>query len=136
MKGQMSLEFLVIVAVSISILLIFMPVFGKAYNSVTYALDLYQASGLIEQIDEDISILNTLNVGSFFTIKSNPMYSYLILCKKNDITITIASDFKKKTLSRTTNMNLDCNEAFSSQTLLKIEKSTENMIKISKSNIN
>lgn len=106
-KGQISLEFLIVLFVMIAILLIFMPVFSKLQGSLLLALDVYNASKSLQEFQTNVSMLNTLENGSSFTFEQNYIFDANFNCDNNVLTIGLANNYQSKSLSK--ELALNCN---------------------------
>ena len=87
MKGQISMEFLIILAVSIALLLMFMPIYSKVYNSIHLNVDKYVAKKNANDIITKIKILNGMENGSFFTFTVSPTTEYNLICVNKEFSL-------------------------------------------------
>jgi len=129
-KGQISLEFLVLLVAMIAILIVFMPVFGKLQKSVLFALDVYSASSKLNEFKSNVSMLNTLDMGSSFEFDYKFINSVKFECKNNKVNFIISNSDLNKALSLDLSLNCDF-DLDTKQTRLFIEKSLQTDINIS-----
>jgi len=128
-KGQISLEFLVVLFAMIAILLVFMPVFSKLYKSVLLAVDVYNASNSLQEFKTNVSMLNTLEGGSSFVLELNFVNSVNFSCKDNIVQFIIDGAIRIKSLNIQIALNCDFESGL-------IKKSSYLITKISTNDLN
>ena len=106
-KGQISLEFLVVLFAMIAILVIFMPVFAKLFNSSLLMIDVYNASKKIHEFRANVSLLNTLENNSSFDMSFDFLYPVTLECNDKKVKFIISSNTLQKELFLP--LDLDCN---------------------------
>ena len=109
-KGQISLEFLVVLFAMLAILLVFMPVFSKLYSAVLLAVDTYNASNSLQELKTNVSMLSTLEQGSSFTFDLKFIHNVDFICQNRTMEFDIYSNLKTKKLS--SKIQLNCNFHF------------------------
>jgi len=106
-KAQISLEFLVILVAMIAILIVFLPVFSKLEKGVLLTLDVYNASKYLTEFQSNVSMLNTLEIGSSTLFEIQFIYPSEFLCNNKQITIILGNELKTKELSKDLVLNCD-----------------------------
>jgi len=109
-KAQISLEFLVILVAMIAILIVFLPVFSKLEKSVLLTLDVYNASKYLTEFQSNVSMLNTLEIGSSTLFEMQFIYPADFSCQNNLIKLVLGNEIKTKELSK--ELALNCDFAF------------------------
>jgi uncharacterized protein (UPF0333 family) len=130
-KGQISLEFLIIITIMISILVLFMPIFVKVYNATLLSLDVYNAKNFISNFSTKVENLNVLENESYFTISIKPISNYEIKCNESKLSIkSFLGDDKNFEKILETELALDCDyeNIIADKLTLKIIKKSENEI--------
>lgn len=134
MKGQISFEFLIIICISIAIVALFFPIFIKLFDSVHYYMDIYNAKNIFNEINKNVSVLDTLETGSYFTVKINPIYKYILACSDANFSFTVWHKSRTISLNKVFEINVDCNAIFEENAELKITKIDANNILFEKNN--
>lgn len=129
-KGQISLEFLVVLVAMIAILIVFMPVFSKLQKSVLLALDVYSASSKLNEFKTNVSMLNTLETGSSFIFEYKFINGVQFECKDDTVKFILANSVQAKELYLDIILNCDYDKNAKINRLL-IEKSSQTDINIS-----
>jgi uncharacterized protein (UPF0333 family) len=129
-KGQISLEFLVVLVAMIAILIVFMPVFSKLQKSVLLALDVYNASSKLNEFKTNVSMLNTLEQGSSFVFEYRFINNVQFQCKNNIVKFILANSVQSKEISLDLALNCDYDQNAKINKLL-IEKYLQTDINIS-----
>jgi len=128
-KGQISLEFLIVLLTMVVLLIMFLPSLGKLHKSSLLALDVYNATTYLNKLDVSLATLNALDVGSSFSIKMNFVYDSDFFCKDNKFGFNLNNSLKQKTLFLETSFNCDFLEHFNKISLF-FEKTSQNDLNI------
>lgn len=118
MKAQISLEFLVVLFAMIAILVIFMPVFAKLFNSSLLMIDVYNVSKNIHEFQANVSLLNTLENNSSFEMAFDFLYPVILECKNKEIKFIISANTLEKELFLPLDLDCDFSEIVNNKTIL------------------
>lgn len=117
-KGQISLEFLVVLFAMIAMLVIFMPVFAKLFNSSLLMIDVYNVSKKIHEFRANVSLLNTLEDNSSFEMSFDFLYPVTLECKNKEIKFRIMANTLEKELFLPIDLDCDFSEIVNNKTIL------------------
>ena len=124
-NGQVSLEFLLLLAGFFSVLAIIIPASINLFEVSIFALDARNASIFSEQLSSAIEELSILEDGSMKTLFLNPLLEWRIVSQNNKIVIEVIDEKigKQKSFIFESNENLsEFNENFSSKSRIIVEK--------------
>ena len=94
-KGQLSLEFLILLAAFFSVLLLFLPSIAKLHSSSMLALEKKKAVSFAEDLVQAISELQFLSDGSKKLIEINAYLEWQIGIGEKEISIEFSDSDKK-----------------------------------------
>jgi hypothetical protein len=117
-KGQISLEFLVVLFAMIAILVIFMPVFAKLFNSSLLMIDVYNCSKKIHEFRANVSLLNTLENESSFEMFFDFLYPVILECKNKEVRFIISANTLEKELFLPLDLDCDFSEIVNNKNIL------------------
>ncbi len=126
-KGQISLEFLIVVLAMVSILIIFMPVFVKLMNALLLTIDTYNASKYLQEFQTNVNTLNTLDSGSSFKFELDFIKTAKLICHNNIIKIEL-NHKNNKILERELSLNCDFDLEINKKISFLITKSEEYIV--------
>ncbi len=118
MKAQISLEFLVVLFAMVAILVIFMPVFAKLFNSSLLMIDVYNVSKNIHEFQANVSLLNTLENNSSFEMAFDFLYPIILECKDYEVKFIISANNLEKELFLPIDLDCDFSEIVNNKTIL------------------
>jgi len=99
MKGQVSLELILLMSVFFSVLLLFMPLISKTFFLGIYALDSLKAKDFSDSFTVSVTELNSMSNESSIKLTAEPSLEWEINAEENKLTVEILSEecSKKKT---------------------------------------
>ncbi|MDD4128177.1 MAG: hypothetical protein PHY04_00370 [Candidatus ainarchaeum sp.] len=99
-KGQVSLEYLLIVTAFFSILLIVLPIAVNTMDSFLFASDDLTAKSIVSELNENISLMNFLGEGSSRVFDYSPLKGLTIYSIGSKLIIqTESNNFEVETFS-------------------------------------
>lgn len=99
-KGQITLELLLIVAISISLIVLFLPIFTKISNFTMFTIDLYSSGKLINNIEKNYNIIDSLANGSIIKTNVNIIGKITIECNSSYLNIKLDTKGYKKEIRK------------------------------------
>ncbi len=99
-KGQITLELLLIVAISISLIVLFLPIFTKISNFTMFTIDLYSSGKLINNIEKNYNIIDSLANGSIIKANVNIIGKITIECNSSYLNIKLDTKGYKKEIRK------------------------------------
>lgn len=88
-KGQLSLEFLLLMAGFLSILLLFMPLMNQAYNLGIFGIESVNAKNFAESFSQKTGELNFFADNSVMELEANPFAEWIVSVDKNTVSVKI-----------------------------------------------
>ncbi len=89
MKGQISLEFLLLMSAFISFLLLFTPLISKTFFSGIYALDSVKAKNFSDSFIVSARELNSMSNDSKITLNAKPLLKWKISYKNKKLNVVV-----------------------------------------------
>lgn len=122
-KAQISLEFLIVLAIAIAAMCLILPSASRAYGKSIKAIDLANAKLFASELKSSIQLMAQLSEGSELELRCNPLQDWnfsirpgLIIISASGSDINVDTAFK--IISSTSNFSLNKTSCF----LLKREK--------------
>ncbi len=92
-KGQISIEFLILIAAFLSSMLLLVPIANKTYNIGIFGIESAKAKNFAEQFKQKIDEMNFLGNSSRIEITANPSTKWNITINPDGIRIKIKNDY-------------------------------------------
>ncbi|MEM4662707.1 MAG: hypothetical protein QXM75_01670 [Candidatus Diapherotrites archaeon] len=90
-SAQLSLEFLIVITIAISLMCLMVPVVSKAYERAFSIIDAANARLFASELKGSIKIVKTLSSGSEIFLKCNPLQEWILVLDDAKISITTGS---------------------------------------------
>lgn len=130
MKGQMSIEFLIIIGICLSLLVIFMPVFINLFDKVIFSLEIYNGTKFMSEMNSKINTLSALSNESYFTIRGPAIKDYNLSCKGDELILIIKYGSSLKDLKKKISLNCETQYLISNQNNIVLKKLDDKLLMI------
>ncbi len=126
-KGQISLEFLILIAAFLSAMLLFVPIANKAYNLGIFGIESAKAKNFTKELKQKIEEMNFLGNNSRIEIAANPATEWIVSIENKKIKIKIKNDFleEEKTIEEEFKIEIEplkIEKILNSKTIFALEK--------------
>ncbi|MFH1235184.1 MAG: class III signal peptide-containing protein [Candidatus Diapherotrites archaeon] len=125
-KGQLSLEFLLIMAGFVLALAVFAPIALKSAKAALFALEVQRAQDFLSEFKSSASVVSFLADGTVKEVKANALKEWLFEAGNGTAKITVESEAlgRKKTLSEKIPACVpEFSKKINGKTALRLEKS-------------
>jgi len=126
-KGQISLEFLILMAAFLSAMLLFVPIANNAYNLGIFGIESAKAKNFAKELKQKIEEMEFLGNNSRIEITANPATKWIVSIENKKIEIKIENDFleEEKTIEEEFEIELEpakIEKSINSKTIFALEK--------------
>gem|GEM_PF-4123679 len=132
-RGQISLEFLVVICITFALLILFMPIYTKIYDNSLLSLDYFQATKFANEFEKNTALLNTMSDDSYFIQRFDPLNKIELQCSDRNFSLMVIRKSLSKNISRVLPAECDGSLQIESYTEIKISKENK-IIKVEKNN--
>jgi hypothetical protein len=126
----MSIEFLIIIGICLSLLVIFMPVFINLFDKVIFSLEIYNGTKFMSEMNSKINTLSALSNESYFTIRGPAIKDYNLSCKGDELILIIKYGSSLKDLKKKISLNCETQYLISNQNNIVLKKLDDKLLMI------
>ena len=125
-RGQVSLEYLIVVGAFLAMLLVFMPLLVQTHHTGLFGIDAVKAEKFTQDFKSAVDELNILGNGSRTKLTANPVDEWSLQISGNKLILTVKStelERIKKFEVELKNIANQLSKTISSKTTFLLEKS-------------